>query len=180
MKARESSQEHIMKAKSSLIVVLALLTLAAFTTGCSQLGMRTDAQIASDVQSKINADASLSSKAITVQSGNGIVTLSGTVANETERNVAANDAAQVSGVKTVVNNLQVGTTAAQMAPSAPQQQVAEAPAPVYRSRPSPARSPHRSAAAVSPRRVYDEPVVSNSNNSVPASNNTMASNAPMN
>src|SRR5260370_16784985 len=129
MKARESSQEHIMKAKSSLIVVLALLTLAAFTTGCSQLGMRTDAQIASDVQSKINADASLSSKAITVQSGNGIVTLSGTVANDTKRNVAANDAPQVSGVKTVVNNLQLSIPPSQMAPTPPPHPASQPPPP---------------------------------------------------
>src|SRR5437016_1179481 len=103
-----------MKAKRSLVVVITLLALAAFTVGCNQLGVRTDAQIAADVQSKINSDPSLSTKQITVQSGNGVVTLTGVVSNDTERSVAANDAAQVRGVKTVVDNLQVGATAAQL------------------------------------------------------------------
>src|SRR5438552_707734 len=148
-----------MRAKWSLVVVVALLTLGAFTIGCNQLGMRTDAQIAGDVQSKINSDPSLSTKQITVQSGSGVVTLSGVVANDTERSVAANDAAQVRGVKTVVNNLQVGATAAQ---AVPQSQVAEAPAPapVYRSRPAASRSSHRSEAPAPRAKVYEAPVSS--------------------
>jgi len=94
-----------------------LLTLAA---GCAKgPGTRSDADIAADVQGKINADANLPNKAITVNSNNGTVTLSGTVATETERLAAANTAGQVEGVKTVINNLQVGGTSAGLAPNGP-------------------------------------------------------------
>lgn len=95
------------------ISALLLLTLAA---GCAQ-GTRTDAEIAADVQSKINSDANLPNKAIAVNATNGTVTLSGVVGSETERLAAANDAGQVAGVKTVVNNLQVGTTTATLPPA---------------------------------------------------------------
>jgi hypothetical protein len=159
-----------MKAKGSLVaVVFVLLTLAAFTTGCSQLSTRTDAQIASDVQSKINSDPTVTTKQITVQSGNGVVTLSGVVANDTERNIAANDAAQVRGVKTVVNNLTVGYPAAQFAePPAP----TPAPVPARVSNPAPRHASVRrpAPAPTSNQRVYQEPA--------PVS--TMASNAPTN
>lgn len=102
----------VAKLRTWSIAALLLLTLAA---GCAQ-GTRTDAEIAADVQNKINADANLPNKAISVNANNGTVTLSGTVGSETERLAAANDAAQVNGVKTVVNNLQVGSTAAGMTP----------------------------------------------------------------
>jgi hypothetical protein len=60
----------------------------------------------------LNNDANLTSKGITVNANSGTVTLSGAVANETERLTAANDAGQVDGVKTVVNNLTVGGASA--------------------------------------------------------------------
>jgi hypothetical protein len=88
------------------ISALLLLTLVA---GCAQ-GTRTDAEIAADVQSKINSDANIPNKTISVNASSGTVTLSGTVGSEMERLAAANDAGQVAGVKTVVNNLQVGNT----------------------------------------------------------------------
>src|SRR5258707_113658 len=96
-----------MKAKYSLSILLLLpLLLASF--GCDQLMSRSDAQIAGDVQGKINGDSAVPTKQITIQAANGVVTLTGMVASESERAAAANDAAQIRGVKTVVNNLQVG------------------------------------------------------------------------
>lgn len=102
----------------TLVLTAALmLTLAA---GCAKgPGTRSDADIATDVQNKINSDPNLPNKAITVNATNGTVTLSGTVATETERLTAANNAGQVDGVKTVVNNLQVGGTSAGLAPGQP-------------------------------------------------------------
>jgi hypothetical protein len=103
-----------MKAKSSLFLVL-LLALG-MTMACNRAP--NDAQIANQVQSRITADSNIQNKQIGVQSANGVVTLSGTVASELERSAAANDAAQVSGVKTVVNDLQVSQSAmAQPAPA---------------------------------------------------------------
>ncbi len=106
-----------MKARSSFYVLTLTAILAlGLLSGCTRA--RNDAQIANDVQGKITADANVPTKQITVNSNNGIVTLNGTVGSEVERQAAANDAAQVEGVKTVVNNLQVSApTTAQAAPA---------------------------------------------------------------
>ena len=104
-----------MRAKSICITAVGVFILG-LTLGCSR--SRGDAQIASDVRDKINADSSVTSKQVTASANNGIVTLSGAVASETERAAAANDAAQVEGVKTVVNNLQVESAAANLRDSA--------------------------------------------------------------
>src|SRR5678815_5406183 len=90
--------------KRNLWVVL--VSLALFAVGCSRLGSRTDAQVASDVQNKINGDSNIPDKQLNINANNGTVTLTGTVASDAARNAAANDAAQVEGVKTVVNNLE--------------------------------------------------------------------------
>ena len=95
-----------MKAKVSLYALMfALLLALGMAAGC-QRG-RSDAQIATEVQGKINSDSAIPNKQINVQSSNGVVTLSGTVNTDMERMTVASDAAQVGGVKTVVNNLQV-------------------------------------------------------------------------
>ena len=83
---------------------LAILLSAGIFSGCNS---RSDAQISSDVQSKINGDNNVQSKQIGINSNKGVVTLTGSVNGDMERSAAANDAAQVQGVKTVVNDLQV-------------------------------------------------------------------------
>ncbi len=113
-----------MRKKSLSIGVVALALALLVLAGCSQKAVRSDAQVASDVQSKIYGDAAVQSRDVTVQASSGIVTLNGSVANDAERGAAANDAATVSGVKTVVNNLQV-----QQAQVTPPPNVAEQPAP---------------------------------------------------
>ncbi len=113
-------------------VATLVLTLLVFA-GCNQKAAPTDAQIASDVQSRIYGDGAVQSRTITVQASNGVVTLNGNVANDAERGAAANDAATVAGVKTVVNNLQV-----QQAQATPPPVVAEQPAPAPTS-PAPAQ-----------------------------------------
>ncbi len=105
-----------MKAKSLRLVLLLALGV---TVACTKAA--NDAQIANDVQSKIAADGNIQNKQIGIQSTNGVVTLTGTVGSELERSAAANDASQVAGVKTVVNNLQLSSSeAAQMPPAAPE------------------------------------------------------------
>jgi hypothetical protein len=96
--------------KRNLWVVL--VSLALLAVGCSRIGTRPDAQVASDVQNKINGDSNIPDKQLNINANNGVVTLTGTVASDTARNAAANDAAQVEGVKTVVNNLEVAPTSA--------------------------------------------------------------------
>jgi hypothetical protein len=87
-----------------------ILVAVGFLLGCSR--SRSDADITSEVQSKINADSNIITKEITVGASNGIVTLSGTVPSDFERTAAGNDASQVTGVKTVTNDLQVAPAGA--------------------------------------------------------------------
>lgn len=157
-----------MKAKFSLFLVL-LLALG-ITMACNHAP--NDAQVSSQVQSKITADSSIQNKQIGVQSADGVVTLSGTVSSELERSAAANDAAQVSGVKTVVNNLQVSQSAMAPPVPAPMEQPAPAANTASRHRSSSPRSTRHhsgsgasgatagnmaSAAAAAPRRVVIVP-----------------------
>ena len=96
-----------MKVRFQLLGVVAILGALIALPGCNKTPARTDAQLAVEVQNKINADSTISDKAIGVQSENGVVTLSGNVDSDSERVSAASDAATIAGVKTVVNNLVV-------------------------------------------------------------------------
>ncbi len=116
-----------MRPRISLAVLfVTLLLISGLAIGCTRA--RSDAQIASDVQSKIQTDGNVQNKQLTVQSSNGVVVLSGTVSSELERTAAANDAGQVAGVKSVINNLTVTPASAQQAMPEPEQAAASAPA----------------------------------------------------
>ena len=113
-----------MKSKSLLSLISMLLVLA-LASAC-QKGA-SDAQITNQVQSSLSGDTAIAGQPIDVQSQNGVVTLSGTVQSDQQRAAAANDAARVSGVKTVVNNLQVQPQAAESNPAPAPPPVAENP-----------------------------------------------------
>jgi len=141
---------------------LSLLLALGLVVGCSR--SRDDAQVASDVQGKINADSNIQNKQITVNANRGVVTLTGSVNNDLERSSAANDASQVDGVKTVVNNLELSN--AGFPAAAPAEQPSSAisePAP----RPRATRPTRRAA----PSRNYSESSASNTGigSSAPAS-----------
>lgn len=123
--------------KRNLSVVL--IAMALLAASCSRIGSRTDAQVASDVQNKINGDSSIPDKQLNINANNGTVTLTGTVASDAARNAAANDAAQIDGVKTVVNNLEVAPASAANQNTQPQEQASNNPPPPMREerRPSP-------------------------------------------
>ena len=90
----------------SLLSAALLAAILASSVGCAR--KPDDAKISSDIQSKFSQDSGLSSKRLTVQASNGVVTLSGFVDNDAQRTAAALQAASVAGVNEVVNNLQVG------------------------------------------------------------------------
>lgn len=69
--------------------------------------VRSDQQIAADVNAKIAAESALSGQEVQAAVQNGVVTLSGSVDNDAARALAGNDSGSVDGVKTVVNNLTV-------------------------------------------------------------------------
>ncbi len=85
-----------------------------------------DNQITAQIERQIASENALAALPIQVQSVDGVVTLSGNVNDDAARELAAADAAQVAGVKTVVNNLVVAPVRAaapapQPAPAAPRQ-----------------------------------------------------------
>lgn len=125
-----------MKAKYSVAALVMMALLILGTVACNRA--RSDAQIASDVQGKLFGDKAVQSRQITVQASNGVVTLSGDVSNDAERTAAASDAAQVEGVKTVINNLE---SAPATAAAPPQEQ------PAVQEQPQP--EPQKSSAASS-------------------------------
>lgn len=100
-----------MKARSSLFFrAVPLAAILALAVACSRTP--NDAQVTSEIQARLGSDSGLQNKQLTVQAANGTVTLSGTVDNDAQREAAAKYAASQPGVKTVINNLQVGTIAA--------------------------------------------------------------------
>jgi hypothetical protein len=116
-----------MKAKMSLqvIFVMVLALVLSGVTGCSR--ERSDAQVAGDVQAKVSSDSMLAGRQISINANKGVVTLSGSVNSDAERTAATNDAAQVQGVKEVLNNLQIAEAAAPM-PETPQMAESQPPA----------------------------------------------------
>jgi len=98
------------------LLISFLLIFVLVLAGCTRGGGRTDAQIASDIQSKIGADLRLANKQISVQTKDGTVVLTGRVETEAEKKMVETYAAGVEGVKTVMNNIEVAPAAAQAAP----------------------------------------------------------------
>lgn len=68
-----------------------------------------DDSLAQTVRSQLTSDASLNGQPIQANVGNGVATLTGAVSNDAQRTIAARDAAGVSGIREVVNNLTVAT-----------------------------------------------------------------------
>ena len=127
--------------------VILLLAILAIGLACTKAP--DDSQLTSQIQSKLNQDSGLHDKQITVQTAGGVVTLSGTVENETQREAAARYASGTPGIKEVVNNLETASASATRAPSQ-MDQMAQAPMP----QPAPAR---RSAEPVSDKRRPSTP-----------------------
>lgn len=92
--------------KAPPILSLLLVAMLTLSLGCAR--KRTDAKISSDIQNKFSQDSGLSSKRLTAQASNGVVTLEGLVDNDAQRQAASRQAAAVEGVKEIVNNIQVG------------------------------------------------------------------------
>jgi BON domain len=66
-----------------------------------------DASLTTALQSRIASDSALTAESIQSSVQASVATLTGNVSSEAARSLAAADAAQVSGIKTVINNLTV-------------------------------------------------------------------------
>lgn len=128
-----------MKLRASLVLPMILLLAMGMTIGCSKAP--NDSQISTQIQDKLNADSGLQGKQLSVQSADGVVTLSGYVDNETQRDAASRYASTIPGVRQVVNNLQVGANPASAdKPAAAQEpEPAPAPAPAPKATPAPVK-----------------------------------------
>ena len=116
-----------MKLRASLVLPMILLLAMGVTIGCSKAP--NDSQISTQIQDKLNADSGLQGKQLSVQSADGVVTLSGYVDNETQRDAASRYASTIPGVRQVLNNLQVGPNPATAAKPDAAQEPAPAPEP---------------------------------------------------
>lgn len=125
-----------MKARIAVFVTCIVLLTVLGTVGCNKAP--NDAQITSEVQSKLSADSGLQGKGLNVQTSEGVVTLSGSVDNENEREAAARYASGIQGVRQVVNNLSVAAPAEPVAQTQPVEE--EKPKPVSKPRPTRTRS----------------------------------------
>jgi hypothetical protein len=105
-----------MHTTSRFVPALVLAIVMGLIVSCAR--KPDDGKISSEIQGKFSQDSGLSTKQVTVQSSDGVVTLAGTVDNDAQREAASRQAASVAGVKTVVNNLKVadGSTVAASAP----------------------------------------------------------------
>jgi hypothetical protein len=95
---------------SRAIMSAIALALALSLAGCknsSPAAPTDDASLTAALQSRIASDGALSTEPIQSAVQNRIATLTGNVSSEAARSLAAADAAQVPGIKTVVNNLTV-------------------------------------------------------------------------
>jgi hypothetical protein len=99
---------RILSSAPRAITTAAVLALALSLGGCKQsVPPLDDGALSSALQSRIAADSALKAESIQTTVENGVATLSGTVSSDAARALAASDAAQVTGLKTVVNNLTV-------------------------------------------------------------------------
>ena len=112
------------------ISTTSVLALCLVSSGCkSKSPVLDDAGLNTALQTRLQSDPGLAGQPVQATVQDGVVTLTGNVSNQAARSLAANDAAEVSGVRTVVNNLQLGvpptTPAVVVAP--PSQPVAPLP-----------------------------------------------------
>jgi hypothetical protein len=103
---------YVSKTLSSSRAILAAtaLTIAFGFAGCKSStppAPTDDASLTAALQSRIAGDGALSTESIQSSVQKQVATLNGIVSNEAARSLAAADAAQVPGIKTVVNNLTV-------------------------------------------------------------------------
>jgi BON domain len=95
------SAPHALAVCSAFVVALSLAACKSAKPPAD------DATLTAAVQSRLAGDGALSTESIQSSVQNAIVTLNGNVSSEAARSLAAADAAQVTGIKTVINNLAV-------------------------------------------------------------------------
>ena len=125
-------------------LAITALALAFDASGCKTSAPKAptdDASLTAAVQSRIFGDDALKSEPINSSVESGVATLNGNVSSEAARSLAAADAAQVPGIKTVVNNLSVQAPAAMTAAAVPPTPAPVAPKKLPTPKPAPKPKP---------------------------------------
>lgn len=149
--ATHSSSRYTPGAAYAALVIA--LTISLGIAGCkSKPPAPDDASLTAALQARISSDQALTSEPIQFSLQNGVATLNGNVSSDAARALAANDAAQVAGIRTVINNLTVQP--AQVAASMPAPASATTPEPVTPAHTPTTRKP--SAAYQRPQQASNE------------------------
>jgi hypothetical protein len=137
---------------SRTILATTAIALALCIAGCKSSASAPptdDASLTTALQSRIASDGALSAEPIQSAVKDQVATLNGTVSSEAARSLATADAAQVPGIKTVVNNLTVQIPAPTVAAGLTSPPPPLAPKPVEpKPKPAPATKPKTKAAPV--------------------------------
>jgi hypothetical protein len=88
-----------------IVTALAITSMVLIVAGCNK--PVDDATLTTNVQSALSKDSAIRQQPIQVSVANGVVTLTGNVSDDTASAVAAQDAAEVKGVKQVVKDMTV-------------------------------------------------------------------------
>lgn len=165
--------------KTSLWMLSAIFaTILALSPACAS--KPDDTKVVSAIRDRFSQDSGLANMQLNVQASGGVVTLSGNVANDAQREAAGRQAASVSGVKTVINNLQVGSAPMSATSTPPPTDLHSAPASAMddakpaagkKSKPQPSKSSKAKASHA------DTSMDSMSDNSQPAPSTTSDNNS---
>ncbi len=164
-----ASSRTILPVAAGLLLALGLVTGCKSLQSSSQPEVRTDQQVSSDIQNRIQGESALAGQNIQVSVSNGVATLNGSVSDEASRALAANDSGTVNGVKTVVNNLTVQSAAQRPAPM-PTPTPAESPKPEAHHD----RRPALAKANPAPLQPEPQPVQQQMNNAPPPQQQAVA------
>jgi hypothetical protein len=134
------------------IATIAAVALTIGSAGCRSTQPAApavdDATLSAALQSRIAGDSALSTESIQSTVQNGVATLTGNITSEAARSLAAADAAQIAGIRTVVNNLSVQPLAQPPAQQSSPAVAAVTPPPAAAKRPAGVRAPKPEPAPV--------------------------------
>jgi hypothetical protein len=99
---------RISSARFTALTLAAILVTGA--TGCRSKPVVDDPTLTTQVQQRIASDSALTNEPVQVMAQAGVVTLTGAVSSAAARSLAANDAAAITGVQKVVNDITVNSS----------------------------------------------------------------------
>jgi hypothetical protein len=97
---------------------IAVAAVAGMALACN--AERHDAAVNQAVMAKISEDPQLARNSVNVETEHGHVTLTGEVMTEDQRQIAAQRAQEVKGVKAVTNNIQIAVSSPPPSTTAPE------------------------------------------------------------